>query len=185
MPIQNDAKPEAPDPEVFYVNLSRPKNATLADAQAAGTIHDDDPTALRLAAAAGRGTAADTLSAAQLAAVTDEAIRRWASVVGDQAAAGLSAVNWELADLPGSLLGLASANTVRLDRDAAGRGWFVDASPWDDEEFLASRAADELRARRGGAAADRVDLLTAVMTRLGRRALGSTYRQTVKKCLSS
>ncbi|MCL4205835.1 MAG: PKD domain-containing protein, partial [Pirellulaceae bacterium] len=165
VPIKNDTKHE--EPEVFYVNLSRPKNATLADNQATGTIWDDDPVALRLAAAAGRRTAADALSAAQLAAVTDEAIRRWAAAVGDDAVAGLYAVNWELADLPDNLLGRASANTVSIDRDAAGRGWFVDASPWNDDEFLTTHAADELRARRGGAAADRVDLLTAVMHELG------------------
>ncbi len=138
VPIKNDGKHE--DQEVFYVNLSRPKNATLADNQASGRICDDDPAALRLAATPGRGAAAGTLTAEQLATVTDEAIRRWASAVGDQAADGLSAVNWELADLPGNLLGLTSAGTVRIDRDAAGRGWFVDSSPWDDEEFLQSRA---------------------------------------------
>jgi len=165
VPIQNDAKHE--DEEVFFVSLSRPKNATLEDDQSTGTINDDDPAALRLGAATSRRTATGTLTAEQLAAVTDEAIRRWASVVGDQTAASLSAVNWELADLPGNLLGLASDRTVSIDCDAAGRGWFVDASPWEDEEFLASRAADELRARRGGPAAGRVDLLPAVMHELG------------------
>jgi hypothetical protein len=167
VPIKNDARHEAPDPEVFCVNLSHPKNATLADNQAIGTIWDDDPAALRLAAAAGRQTAADMLSAAQLAAVTDEALRRWAAVVGSDAVAGLSAVTWELADLPGNLLGLASDGAVCIDRDAAEYGWFVDPTPWDDDEFLAARTADELRARRGSLAADRADLLTAVMHELG------------------
>jgi hypothetical protein len=40
VPITNDALPEAP--ETFVVNLSVPVNATIADAQAQGTIIDDD-----------------------------------------------------------------------------------------------------------------------------------------------
>lgn len=62
---------------------------------------------------------------------------------------------------------MASGHTVRIDRNAAGRGWFVDASPWDDEEFLESLATGNLRARPDGPAAGRVDLLTAVMHELG------------------
>jgi hypothetical protein len=165
VPIKNDAKHE--EEEKFYVNLSRPKNATLVDDQGTCTIRDDDPETLRLVAKARRPAAADALTAEQLAAVTDEALRRWAAVVGSDAVAGLSAVPWELADLPGNLLGLASDGAVCIDRDAAEYGWFVDPTPWDDDEFLATRAAGELRARRGSLAADRADLLTAVMHELG------------------
>jgi hypothetical protein len=165
VPIKNDAKHE--NQEVFYVNLSKATNATLHDNQAIGTISDDDPAPLRLAAAPGRRTAPGTLTAEQLAAVTDEAIRRWAATAGDQAAASLSAVHWQVADLPGNLLGQASAGTVYIDRDAAGRGWFVDGSPGDDAEFRRASANGELRADRGSPAVDRADLLTAVMHELG------------------
>ncbi len=166
VPIKNDTTRE--DAESFFVNLSKAKNATLEDNQATGTIQDNDGgLPLRLAAVPGRQNAAGTLTADQLAAVTDEAIRRWTLAVGDQAAASLSGVNWELADLSGNLLGLTSGHTMRIDRDAAGRGWFVDWSPWDDDEFWRARATDELPARRGGPADERADLLSAVMHELG------------------
>jgi hypothetical protein len=160
--IRDDTRPEAD--EVLYVKLWSAKNSSLARRQAQGTIRNDD-LALRLAATPGPGNAGGTLTAEQLAAVTDEAIRRWTLAVGEQAA-GLSGVKWELTDSPGGVLGVTSAPTVYIDHDAAGRGWFVDGSPWDDEEFLRSRATRELRARRSSPAVDRVDLLTAVMHEL-------------------
>jgi hypothetical protein len=33
------------------------------------------------------------------------------------------------------VLASSSANTIWLDTDATGYGWFVDSSPWNDEEF--------------------------------------------------
>jgi hypothetical protein len=162
--IRNDGKQE-PD-ESFYVTLSKPQNSTLERGRAVGTIVNDD-FALYLAAGSRRQRAAEKLTADELALVTDEAIRRWALAVGEAAASGLSTVQWELADLPGTQLGVASGQTVRIDRNAAGRGWFVDASPWDDEEFLGSLATGDLRARPDGPTANRVDLLTAVMHELG------------------
>jgi len=37
--------------------------------------------------------------------------------------------------LSGSLLGLTSGNSVTLDINAAGNGWFVDSTPTLDEEY--------------------------------------------------
>lgn len=62
---------------------------------------------------------------------------------------------------------LGSHRATPCESTATGRGWFVDWSPWDDDEFLRSRARDELQARRGGAADDHADLLTTVMHELG------------------
>ena len=62
----------------------------------------------------------------------------------------------EVTDLSGKLLGEASGNTIWIDDDAAGYGWFVDSTPQDDAEFtlLASKT---LTARAGSAADQHVD----------------------------
>ncbi len=59
-------------------------------------------------------------------------------------------------DLPGRTLAAASREGLLLDADAAGLGWFVDASPWEDAEFV-------IGTRPAG-----VDLVTAVLNSLGR-----------------
>jgi hypothetical protein len=70
----------------------------------------------------------------------------------------------QTADLPGNLLGLASGGSVWLDRNAAGWGWFVDPTPADDAEFLASTT---LARRASEGVLTRMDLLTAVMHEMG------------------
>jgi hypothetical protein len=66
--------------------------------------------------------------------------------------------------LPGDELGRTAANRVALDVTAAGRGWFVDATPGDDSEYVSVaaglRASDD-RAAHG------VDLLTVVLHEFG------------------
>ena len=43
--------------------------------------------------------------------------------------------NFQIAALDGLTLGLATADTVFIDANAAGWGWFVDATPHDSSEF--------------------------------------------------
>jgi len=43
--------------------------------------------------------------------------------------------NFQIAVLDGLTLGLATADTVFIDANAAGWGWFVDATPHDSSEF--------------------------------------------------
>ena len=76
-------------------------------------------------------------------------------------------VDVRIADLPGARLGEASGTTITLDINAAGYGWFVDATPWDDAEFQSIDGTRELTARTDSPAANRFDLLTAVMHELG------------------
>ncbi len=66
----------------------------------------------------------------------------------------LDAIAIEVTDLPGAMVGEARGSTIVLDRTAAGWGWFVDPTPFDDAEF-----GDETPT---GGAADRIDLLTTV-----------------------
>ena len=51
----------------------------------------------------------------------------------------LKSVQFTIADLPGSELGLAREGAITIDNaDAAGHGWFVDPTPATDEEFASS-----------------------------------------------
>lgn len=49
----------------------------------------------------------------------------------------LNTTEIRVADLLGSYIGLAASNVIWIDQDAAGYGWFVDASPEDDDTPLA------------------------------------------------
>src|SRR5262249_12324838 len=62
-----------------------------------------------------------------------EALARWEGTGVD--ISGLRTLEIRIVDLPGPALGLASGHTIWLDANAAGWGWFVDQSPWDDSEF--------------------------------------------------
>jgi len=136
------------------------------------TVKTDDPVFLQSLVAASAPPAAnasaDALDAQALAGVVDEAIARWV-VSGLVDAAGrdvLESVTFSVADLGGLLLGVTAGTTVTLDIDAAGFGWFVDASLADDHEF-ASDGEGHLAAISGSEADGRMDLLTVVMHELG------------------
>jgi hypothetical protein len=125
-----------------------------------------------LAAAGGAAPAteeAEDLATDDVASLMAEAIARWS-------AAGLDAAEVEdlqsaeviIADLPGAALGMASdaADTIWIDVNAAGYGWFVDETPADDEEFALIEALGELEATEG-AAAKHMDLLAVLAHELG------------------
>jgi hypothetical protein len=106
------------------------------------------------------------LTVNQLPALADAAIQHW-SGAGLGNLDVLRHINWRIADLGGDALGLAVGNTITLDDDAAGHGWFVDATPADDAEFDEVVVDGVLRARTGRAPAERMDLLTVVLHELG------------------
>jgi hypothetical protein len=109
------------------------------------------------------------LDDAQLAPVVDAAMARIESLAPD-AAAKLQDVQFQIVDLPDNLLGLTVGNTIRIDVDAAGYGWFV-------EKYEGQRTKDEGRTTGDEAILDlrpspfvlrpSVDLLTVVMHELG------------------
>jgi O-glycosyl hydrolase len=101
------------------------------------------------------------LSRQQVGPLFDEAATCWAAALGGDATAlqRLWGVRVEVLDLPGTTLGLASGTMIYLDANAAGRGWFVDPTPWEDSEF-APGVADS-------PAAGRVDLLTVLAHEMG------------------
>jgi hypothetical protein len=70
----------------------------------------------------------------------------------------------QIVDLPGQALGAYADGVVYVDIDAAGHGWFVDATPQDDREFALVHG--QLDAQHGGAAR-RIDLLSVLAHELG------------------
>jgi hypothetical protein len=89
----------------------------------------------------------------------------------------LQSVTFQITDLPGTLLGQTLGTTISIDRDAAGFGWFVDLTPWADEEYSLFGVTSDLLAVPGGPADQRMDLLTVVMHELG-HVLGYDHSDT-------
>jgi hypothetical protein len=143
--------------ETFRVRLGSPTNARLARGSAVGRVLNDDLAALRLAGRPGIPIdPTPTPTASDLRSLRDAAIADWAASGRD--ARGLRRASIQFADLAGDLLGLTDGRRIWLDTDAAGRGWFVDATPRDDVEFASSARGPSRR---------RVDLLTVVSHELG------------------
>jgi len=96
--------------------------------------------------------------------VVEEAVLRWADYgIGSRHISTLQGVEFRIGDLAGSTIGLALGNTIWLDIDAAGYGWFIDGTPWDDAEFSRRNTGSELVAKRTSEAYGDIDLLTVVM----------------------
>ena len=123
----------------------------------------------RDAPATERVAAPAPLTPEQLAPVA-QAVLEPSQPAADAAAVGRRGVTLQIVDLPGNLLGQAQGNTIQIDVDAAGQGWFVDATPWDNSEFVAAGNGSGLAAVSGSAAAGRVDLLTVILHELGHLA---------------
>lgn len=94
----------------------------------------------------------------QLAAVAQEAIAAWEDAgLSSTLADSLRQIEFRVADLSGTQLGLATNNVIYIDADAAGWGWYVDA---DLSDNASQTALDP-------AAVDQIDLATVVLHELG------------------
>jgi hypothetical protein len=126
--------------------------------------------AMLMAAAAPTQPARDASlpSAADLSMLVAAAKQRWAAAgLSAAALARLAQLDVQVANLDGLALGEAIGNTIVLDSDAAGYGWFIDHTPGDDREFHID--GDHLTTTRG-AAAGRIDLLSVIAHELGHAA---------------
>lgn len=101
-------------------------------------------------------TGGASLSAEQVTPLVTEARARWQAAGVDTSA--VAGIDIRIADLDGTTLGLASGNIIWIDMNAAGWGWFVDPTPWDDSEFTTPGDQGEQ---------NRMDLLTVLMHELG------------------
>src|SRR5206468_2866968 len=115
--------------------------------------------------APGQSAGLSPLTGERVRVLLDAAIMHWAAAgFTKQQLDPLRGVEGRVVDLGGDLLGLAGGDVITLDDDAAGRGWFADPTPLEDEEFRA--CGDVFAALADGAAAGRMDLLTALMHEL-------------------
>jgi ELWxxDGT repeat protein len=92
----------------------------------------------------------------QITPLLAQALARWQAAGVDTSALG--AVDVRVSDFGGRTLGLAAGHTIWLDADAAGWGWFVDKTPWDDSEFTTPGDQGEWH---------RMDLLTVLEHEIG------------------
>ncbi len=134
----------------------------------AGTVFP--PTAgspLRLAAnAALPADAGPDLTEAQLMPLVSAAISRLeADGLAPKLAEALSQTQILVGNLAPGLLGLTSNGRITIDDNAAGVGWYIDATPQTDEEFQ-STATLGLQAL-APQALGRVDLFTVILHELG------------------
>jgi hypothetical protein len=102
------------------------------------------------------------LTQTQLDQAAAAAVARWQAAGLDAADADrLRRVRLVVANLSGVVLGLRQPGVIYIDANAAGQGWFVDATPLQDEEFQAGQALP------GTSAYGRVDLETVLAHEFG------------------
>lgn len=100
--------------------------------------------------------------------VLDAARQKLAEVQGDSVYEKLADVEVKIVELPENQLAKAEtdANTIYLDINAAGWGWFVDQTPLLNEEFDATTIAGLFEASLFSSAEGQIDLLTVLMHEL-------------------
>jgi hypothetical protein len=94
------------------------------------------------ASAIGNRQGIPLLNASDAESLLTQAIRRW--TVAGYDTSGLGNIQVEVANLGGRTLGLASGNTITLDDDAAGWGWFMDRTPGNDSRRVPKKRMDLL-----------------------------------------
>lgn len=133
-------------------------------------FRDQSPESLVAATTPSAATAAAStaITKDQLTPIVAEAAARWSALVGAPSVdAALRKIVFEIVDIKGLALAQTVGNVVLIDQNAAGHGWFVDATPAGDSEFTIRASAGELRAQSSSPALARIDLLTVVMHELG------------------
>ena len=80
---------------------------------------------------------------------------------------GLPGVSISFTNLYGGALGQTTGTTITLDDNAAGWGWFVDATPGLNEEFLPTADPTVWIAKAGSAAEGKMDMLSVLLHEYG------------------
>ncbi|MGE3777010.1 MAG: Ig-like domain-containing protein [Pirellulaceae bacterium] len=117
-----------------------------------------------LASAAAVHNSPDSLASDQLLVLHDASLAIWAQAgLASGALDRLRSAELVVVDLPDLVLASAAGRVITIDRNAAGHGWFVDATPGSDEEFSVAPCESDYIAKSGTPADGRIDLLTAVL----------------------
>jgi hypothetical protein len=141
------------DGVVFVVNLNTQAQLALPSAQSSGVIASSQPPAL---------------TSEQLSPVVNAAIELWAAAgISPAELDELRQVTFRITDLPGAYLGLSAPDTVYIDPNADGYGWFIDANPQGGESFTGAGPGGEMVATQASPAWGHIDLLTVVAHELG------------------
>jgi len=119
----------------------------------------------------GKATTEDSvqqLTQEELNRMVQAAVARWAQTnLSAEDIASLNAVTFEVADLADGRLAASSSTHIRIDRTAAGYGWFYDQTPMEDSEFDVPVPGKELQTTELSPAHGKIDLLTVLMRELG------------------
>jgi hypothetical protein len=110
----------------------------------------------------------DKLSQQQLDDIAAAAFSYYAALgVSESALQVLRQTKIHIADLGGGYLAQSGVRDIWLDDDAAGAGWFVDATPWESSEHeLKSAYGSAGQAKPGSLANSHIDVLTTVLHEL-------------------
>ena len=120
-------------------------------------------------AASANAVSGNVLTVTDLDAIAKVAIARWTDALGsdDPKLAALTGMLISIEDLPEGVLGDTAGDHMLIDVDAAGYGWFVDASPWDSAEFALRVERNTVSAAEGSEAYGRMDLMTVMLHEMG------------------
>lgn len=128
-----------------------------------------DPIGLMLHAGS-EGAGGESLTDIDFTPLVDAAVSGWLDAgMRESDAMLMRQPSIVIGDLPGSAIGRVWGGVITLDHNAAGHGWFVDATPHASEEFAPVAGSSSLTAT-GLFDRNRIDLLTTLMHELGHLA---------------
>jgi hypothetical protein len=78
-----------------------------------------------------------------------------------------NAVTVTTAELSGGAVGQTTGSTITLDIDAAGYSWYIDYTPYLNDEYLPTSNPNEWVAKAGTEAANKIDLLSVLRHEYG------------------
>ena len=103
-------------------------------------------------------------------------IARWeASGLTPDTRGSAPPLKFEVADMPSIYLGEANGSRIRVDNNAGGNGWFIDASGQSDGLFTNNISSMRGYTDPADAPAGQIDLLTTILHEMGHAiGLGGT-----------